>query len=123
LWASQVQYTDVRALEACMHTLQHGCLGGGLEPGSTASPGAQQLSVRNCSQLMRLLQLAMEYTWHLRDAHMRIASAYSTATATARRYVPMSWRCQWAGRLATAVVRSMMVGGALCRLKHPFGLL
>lgn len=70
----QIRLTDVRAIEDCLDTLQHGNI-----------EGERGLSMRNCMQLFRLLQLAIEYITHLRNAHALLLTCYSEASATASR--------------------------------------
>jgi hypothetical protein len=74
LTALQVRLTDVRAVEDCLDTLQHG---------NFASE--RGLSARNCIHLFRLLQLATEYLWHLRNAHISLLDQYQQAVAGAER--------------------------------------
>ncbi len=72
---AQVRLTDVKAIEDSLHTLQHGSLG-----------GEKGLSVKNCIQLFRLLQLAVEYLSHLRNAHALLLEYYQETTLAAERY-------------------------------------
>jgi hypothetical protein len=70
----QVRLTDVRAVEDCLDTLQH------------ANFAAERgLSAKNCIHLFRLLQLATEYLWHLRNAHITLLDQYQQAVAAAER--------------------------------------
>ena len=71
---AQIRLTDVRAIEDCLDTLQHGSF-----------ENEKGLSCKNCIQLFRLLQLAIEYVWHLRNAHTALLEHYNAATAAAER--------------------------------------
>lgn len=64
----------MRAVEDCLETLQHGNLA-----------GEKGLSVKNCTQLFRLIQLAVEYLTHLRDAHAQLVSRYEDTAECAER--------------------------------------
>ncbi len=70
----QVRLTDVRAVEDCLQTLVQGSL-----------DQEKHLSSKNCIQLFRLLQLAIEYVWHLRNAHVSLLDAYTAAVNAAAR--------------------------------------
>ena len=70
----QIRLTDVRAVEDCLETLQHGNL-----------EGEKGLSVKNCTQLFRLIQLGIEYLNHLRNAHAQLVSRYAETAACAER--------------------------------------
>jgi hypothetical protein len=73
---TQVKLTDVRAVEDCLATLQASNLETELN-----------LSANNCVQIFRMLQLGIEYVWHLRNAHTSLLEQYSAATAAAGRCV------------------------------------
>lgn len=64
----QARLTDVRAIEDCLDTLQHGSI-----------QAERGLSRSNCMQVYRLLQLAVEYLNHLRSAHAALLEAYNYA--------------------------------------------
>ncbi|PNH08442.1 hypothetical protein TSOC_005003, partial [Tetrabaena socialis] len=68
-----IRLTDVKAVEDCLDTLQHGAFGAERD----------RLSPANCVQLFRLLQLAVEYCAHLRAAHALLLDCYGAATAAA----------------------------------------
>ena len=74
LRAAQIRLTDVRAVEDCLETLQRGNLA-----------GEKGLSVKNCTQLFRLLQLAVEYLSHLRSAHAQLLARYEDTAQSAER--------------------------------------
>eukprot|EP00798_Chlamydomonas_sp_ICE-L_P016266 gene16266-22445_t len=70
-----VRLTDVKAVEDSLHTLRHGSLG-----------GEKGLSVKNCIQLFRLLQLAVEYLTHLGNAHVVLLERYEESTKAAENW-------------------------------------
>lgn len=72
---AQIRLTDVRAVEDCLETLQRGNLA-----------GEKSLSVKNCTQLFRLLQLAIEYLSHLRNAHAQLLARYEETAQSAERW-------------------------------------
>lgn len=69
-----MRLTDVKAIEDCLDTLQHASL-----------DSEKGLSSKNCIQLFRLLQLAVEYLWHLRNAHTTLFGYYQEAILAAER--------------------------------------
>ncbi|KAG1667959.1 hypothetical protein FOA52_008331 [Chlamydomonas sp. UWO 241] len=76
-----VRLTDVVAVEDCLDTLRHGSL-----------DGERSLAVKNCLQLFRLIQLAIEYVAHLRSAHVALLLRYHEAAAWVDRWVAAARR-------------------------------
>ncbi|PNW80724.1 hypothetical protein CHLRE_07g327300v5 [Chlamydomonas reinhardtii] len=68
-----IRLTDVKAVEDCLDTLQHGSFG----------VERDRLSPANCVQLFRMLQLSIEYCAHLRAAHALLLDCYNSATQAA----------------------------------------
>jgi hypothetical protein len=68
----QVRHNDISALEAIMPALQQGS--------TDAEPC---LSAHNYIQLIRLLQLAVEHLWQMRQSHSKVYPAYRQAITTA----------------------------------------
>lgn len=68
----QVRITDTLALEAIMPALQQGSI--------DAEPS---LSTHNYIQLFRLLQLAVEHLWQMRQSHAKVYPAYRQAITAA----------------------------------------
>ncbi len=62
-------------MQDCLQTLQTGSF----------DTEAGTLSSKNCIQVFRLLQLAIEYVWHLRNAHTSLLEAYNAAVQAADR--------------------------------------
>mmetsp|Transcript_30338 Transcript_30338/g.67275 ORF Transcript_30338/g.67275 Transcript_30338/m.67275 type:complete len:702 (-) Transcript_30338:298-2403(-) len=96
-----IRLTDVKAIEDSLHTLQHGSL-----------EAERSLSVKNCIQLFRLLQLAIEYLTHLRNAHVILLEHYQTATQAADRW-KMAARSYL--EISNAFVTECMQMGAMSR--------
>jgi hypothetical protein len=67
-----VRLNDVAALEALTATLQQGSI--------DAEPA---LSQHNYVQLFRLVQLAVEHLWQMRESHAKLYSAYTRAHTAA----------------------------------------
>lgn len=72
---SQVRLTDIQAVEEVLDTLQHGNL-----------ESERGLSINNCVQIFRLLQLAIEYLSHLHASHAQLYEHYRAATEAAARW-------------------------------------
>jgi len=72
----QVRRCDTPALEAVLPALQRGDV--------FAEPAAG-LSSHNHVQVFRLVQLAVEWLWQLRDCHVRLYAAYAAAQDAAYR--------------------------------------
>lgn len=68
----QVRLNDTARLEAVIPALQQG---------SIDAEGA--LSSHNHVQLFRLLQLAVEHLWQMRESHAKLYPAYNEAAAAA----------------------------------------
>lgn len=71
---SQVRLNDIAALEALIQTLQQGS--------TDAEPA---LSQHNYVQLFRLVQLAVEHLWQMRESHAKLYPAYTHAQVAAER--------------------------------------
>ena len=67
---SQIHRADIKSVEKCLFTLQRGSM--------EADRG--RLSVKNCIQVFRLLQLALEYLGHLSKAQTNLRAFYEVAT-------------------------------------------
>lgn len=70
----QVRLNDVAALEALLGTMQQGSI--------DAEP---TLSQHNYVQLFRLVQLAVEHLWQMRESHSKLYPAYKCAHTAADR--------------------------------------
>lgn len=81
-WHPQARTADTAALQAALHTLQHG------------SPDAEpDLAEHNYHQLFQLLQLTVEWLWQLRETNVRLYGALAAALEATQGYVfahPMS---------------------------------
>ncbi|KAG2492491.1 hypothetical protein HYH03_009156 [Edaphochlamys debaryana] len=97
-----IRLTDVKAVEDCLDTLQHGCFGAERD----------RLSPANCVQLFRLLQLAVEYCGHLRAAHALLLDCYNGALAAAENWKAAARSYLDAGG---AFVAESLAAGALSR--------
>lgn len=71
---TQVRVADTQALEGLVECLQHGAIDAEGPP-----------SAHNYVQLFRLLQLAVEYLWQLREGHGRLHAAYVRTAGAAGR--------------------------------------
>lgn len=71
----QVRLNDIQRLEAVVPALQQG---------SIDAEGAS-LSSHNYVQLFRLVQLAVEHLWQMRESHAKLYPAYAAAVAAAER--------------------------------------
>ncbi|KAG2442072.1 hypothetical protein HYH02_009863 [Chlamydomonas schloesseri] len=97
-----IRLTDVKAVEDCLDTLQHGSFG----------VERDRLSPANCVQLFRLLQLSIEYCAHLRAAHALLLDCYNSATQAAE-----GWKAAARGYLdaGSSLVQDSVAVGAISR--------
>lgn len=73
--SNQVRHNDTATLEGLVDCLQHGSI--------DAEP---ELSSSNYVQVFRLLQLAVDHLWQLREAQARLYAVYHEATVAAQRW-------------------------------------